>query len=283
MRRSRKKIKYTERNSFDEEYVELTIKDIPETSSWNKEIMKCFNIEIENHVEPFFSDVSEHPLFLTKWDTKSSQEVNDISNDPKIKTLIIKIKDIMNRERFPEEMYVDGFVSTLLTLMNFDDYPLGMYPQYSYKMEINGKSIGSKVDFAILSPSKIFFLVVEDKTTSNATFANEWKEPQIAGELFVAIHKSITLSTDSYPVQFPISLFATRVIGTQFTFYKATCTKNYVKESSGGFPITNRMKIERYPHIEEEQTYLTAYDFCKPEDRKHIISHFIGIRNLHSS
>ena len=35
------------------------------------------------------------------------------------------------------------------------------------------------------------FLVIEDKTLANAKYANNWKEDQVLGELFVAVHNIV--------------------------------------------------------------------------------------------
>ena len=48
-------------------------------------------------------------------------------------TLIVKIRNVYVAENTITEMYVDGFMDSLLHILGFDDYPCLMYPQYQYR------------------------------------------------------------------------------------------------------------------------------------------------------
>lgn len=88
-------------------------------------------------------------------------------------------------------------MNTFLQLLCFDDYPCLLYPQYSYSAKIGPRNhtVNAKSDFSVIYNRHQILLVIEDKTTSNANLTNNWKEDQVLGELFVAVHK-----TDTFPV-----------------------------------------------------------------------------------
>jgi hypothetical protein len=101
--------------------------------------------------------------------------------------------------------------------------------------------------------------VIEDNTTSNANLTNNWKEDQVLGEHFVAVHNA---------EEFPASVYAVRVVGTLITLYRAIATEEYILETAKqGFAIKSNMTVQRYPPV-TKSTQLTAYDICNVDDRK---------------
>jgi hypothetical protein len=77
----------------------------------------------------------------------------------------------------------------------------------------------------------------------------------------------------------PSELYAIRIIGTLFTFYKAFVTPEYIKESLLGPPEENYMEIQRYPDPGTSVYQINALDLCKLEDRKIIIEYLSRISN----
>jgi hypothetical protein len=57
------------------------------------------------------------------------------------------------------------------------------------------------------------------------------------------------------------TIFAIRVIGTYFTFYKAIIPAEYWKEFEKGLPQKNSVIVTRYPEINGKQTGL---DIAEP-------------------
>lgn len=96
----------------------------------------------------------------------------------KIKSLIAKIREVHLASTIISKMIVDGFMSTLLQILCFDDYPCLLYPQYSYSAKIGPQNytVNAKTDFSIIHQ---ILLVVEDETTSNANRTNRWKKDPI--------------------------------------------------------------------------------------------------------
>ncbi|ORX55037.1 hypothetical protein DM01DRAFT_1382992 [Hesseltinella vesiculosa] len=69
-------------------------------------------------------------------------------------------------------------------------------------------------------------------------------------------------------------MYAIRIIGTLFTFYKAFITPEYVMESLLGYPQERYMDVFRYPPPGQAAYSLNALDFCKLDHRK-VIAHYL--------
>lgn len=80
-------------------------------------------------------------------------------------------------------------------------------------------------------------------------------------------------------VTYPVTVYAVRVIGTKFTFYKADATLEYIKESARlGLPVSSEMVVQRYPPVKDDPSRLTAYDICNKGDRLRILKCLCYIR-----
>ncbi len=220
--------------------IAFTVDSIESTSKWKDSTVRHLNVQVTNVSEMFSSCVLSHEalqLIIPEWIDGTWLVKEDIPMLPharKVKSLIAKIREVHIASTVISEMYVDGFMSTLLQILCFDDYPCLLYPQYSYSTKVgpNSHTVNAKSDFSVIYNKHQILLVVEDKTTSNASRANNWKEDQVLGELFVAVHKA-----DNYPV----SMYAIRVVGTLFTFYKAVATNEYILETArNGTAVQNR-------------------------------------------
>jgi hypothetical protein len=209
-----------------------------------------------------------------------SLSISTSQHDNKVKTLIGKIKKVfLSEEESITEVIIDGFMDSLLHILCFDDYPCFLYPQYDYSAKIgpNNRSVRAKPDFSVLSNGNKIMLVIEDKTVTSATYSNNWKEDQVMGELFAAVHYVVAKS--SKKVTYPVNVHAVRVIGTKFTFYKAIATLGYIKESARlGLSIENEMVVQRCPPVEDDPSGLTAYNICDLDDRIQILKTLCSIR-----
>lgn len=269
------------------DYQEDDTMDIKSTSYWKKETTLSLKINsVDCSMEEMFNNnillkEEAEKLILPDWIDGNwllSVNLEKIRLPNKIKTLIAKIKYIYIAQSTMKEMYVDGFMDTFLHFLEFDDYPCLMYPQYEYFADIweEEQHIIAKSDFGILTEKHKMVIVIEDKTMENAKYSNNWKEDQILGELFVAVHDTVRNYKD---ITYPINIFAIRVVGTLFTFYKTIVDKEYVKETLKGYPKDNYMIVQRHPNVLDE-TYLTAYDICDKNDRKNILKCMSSIKDF---
>ena len=261
---------------------------VESASKWKTDTTKYMNIKVKDVRDMFLhanlpNDAKyliipewENGEWLRNVDIRTSQYSN------KIKTLIGKIKKVfMSEEDSITEVIVDGFIESLLHILCFDDYPCFLYPQYSYLAQIgpNNRRVQAKPDFSVLSEGNKIMLVIEDKTVTSATYSNNWKEDQVMGELFAAVHYVVTKSRTT--ITYPIAVYAVRVIGTNFTFYKAVATLNYIKESARlGFAADSKMVVDRCPPVEDNPSRLTAYNICNVSERLRILECLCSIRQL---
>ena len=264
---------------------------VESASRWKKNTtqymrIKVIDVDIDEMFPGTRTDLPDEgkSLIIPEWtngDWLQDVEIQTLQYNNKIKTLIAKIRKVHLSERMNiTETLIDGFMDSLLHILCFDDYPCFLYPQYDYSAQIgpNNRTVKAKPDFGVLSNSNRIMLVIEDKTTTSAIYSNNWKEDQVMGELFTAVHHVVTKSNTK--MTYPVNVYAVRVIGTKFTFYKSIATLEYIKESAKlGFSIEeNEMKVERYPPVEDEPSMLTAYNICNIDDRMRILECLCSIR-----
>lgn len=259
------------------DYTDFNADSIRSTSQWKNLTVKHLNIKVSNVStmlsSPTLNEEAKQ-LIVPEWkngDWLLSKEIESIQHANRVKSLFAKIREVYIAGTTITEMYVDGFMSTLLQIVGFDDYPCLLYPQYSYSAQIGplNHTINAKTDFSVISHKRQIMIVIENKTTSNANRTNNWKEDQVLGELFVAVHKA---------TEYPAIVYAVRVVGTLFTFYKTVATADYILESAKlGKADHNEMVVQRYPPV-ENSPILTAYDICNGEDRIQILECLCSIR-----
>lgn len=261
-------------------YEEEVFLDTPSTSSWTSNDLRDYNIEVINiNKFPKFNIICKE-LIIQEWKDEdwldkciisniNVSENKKINND--IKTFIDKIKNIQKYKYIINEVYVDGFMNTMLGILGFDSYPCEYFPQYILQAEFGemNQKIISKSDFGIISKfNNSAMLVIEDKTMSNANFNNSWKEAQVVGEIFVALHNK-NFKT----------VYGVRVVHTLFTFYKSTIDDNYKISNLRGIFKQGKLIIERFPPISSTELSLNALDICIYEQRIQILEHLSFIHN----
>jgi hypothetical protein len=273
------------RDSYSEDTSMDTDTRIGFASKWTDDIVNLFRIQCINKE---FVDMSERNttksiLTMPEWKDETWLDMVDISKlniSGKIKTLIAKIKYVHCKQFIIKEVYTDGFMDSLLHLVGFDDYPCLLYPQYECAARVLGKikPLIAKCDFGIVANDNIL-LVVENKTMDSVSYSNNWKESQVMGELFIAAHSLIGNTPVNGTIKYPIEIFAVRVIGVMFTFYKAVASKEYTLESARKYPQNTSFTVYRHPNIDEDSAILNAYDIRVLDYRKMILRYLYFIRD----
>lgn len=274
----RKRISYRDPHTSDSDsYHEIkSINDLPHnTSSWTKDICRSLNIQFENAdsidkiIQQLSVDDSEE-ILLNGYDLSKLYDT-DLRLSAAVTTIVRKVRKIINNP-YIKEMIIDAFVMSLLNYLGFDRDPFDMFPQYDFSATIgDSHKITSKVEFMVIRQEQYVVFVVEDKRPASVAELTDWGEPQIAGELFVSAFHNVFLGYAKYPIK----VFAIRVVGTRFTFYKSEISRSYMEESLLNLPAKNFMVIQRYPPQEgpkeDGSRALNAWDFCNPDDRKEIV------------
>ncbi|KAI8576784.1 hypothetical protein K450DRAFT_274365 [Umbelopsis ramanniana AG] len=269
------------------------INDIPsDTSSWGREHLVALKIHYNNQlrsaeIAPLHGKYEK--LLLDSWEKPhfeyaTNEQIKGF--DKSVASIIMKIKYIIKLHTGPakKEVRVDGFMMSLLTFLEFDEYPCMMYPQYMYTAKFQGdKTIRCKVEFIVTNSQSYVLLIVEDKHEDNTGSFNDWSENKIAGEMFGCVYHTVQMSEYTRELKLPIVVNAIRIIGTLFTFYTTEAYKPYIDECYHRLPIKNKMDIFRYPSApvmsEDTLAPVIGLDFCYPSERREILGILKAIHN----
>ncbi|CAG8805117.1 25247_t:CDS:2 [Dentiscutata erythropus] len=200
----------------------------------------------------FLIGVWDNDSLTEGWNSKERALASYISN-----VLIKEHASAGKRERV-----TDSFVNYLLGVLEFNVHPLSL----ELKADCYFKVYNKKKD-------KLFVIVDEDKHLNNISKATWWGEYQIAGELLASAFVNHEKIRGIYRAQ---SLFAIRVIGTRFTFYRAEIESNYITSLHEGFP-TNKMYIYSYP-VDQIIDEVPCFDYTDPGQRRMILDILIRIK-----
>jgi hypothetical protein len=270
-KRQRKNINYIElTTSSGDEDDEGVINAV---NLWKEDNTNDMRIRVIN--KELFNVNSSHDIMPCIIDSMWNQniDIDNLTLNGDVKTLVYEIKQVYDANNRLQESYVDTYVDSLLHILGFNFYPYSIKIQHKYEIRLNKDTmkITAKPDFTVASIKSNMLVVIEDKTMKNARYTNRWKEDQVLGELFVIAHNQRIRDTTN--------IYAVRIIGTLFTFYRATVTIEYIKETLNGYPIKQHMNILRYPDPGNDVYEINALDICKTEDRKVIIEYLNRIKS----
>ncbi|ORX43545.1 hypothetical protein DM01DRAFT_1378729 [Hesseltinella vesiculosa] len=166
---------------------------------------------------------------ITDDEWKSPINIKELALSPEYKTLVLELK-------------------------RFNYYPLSISFQHKFEIKIGDDvCLTSIPDFVVMSEESKMLIIVEDNNMKNGTNFNQWKESQLIGEIFTAIH--------AMKIEQDMNLYAIRII-------------------VGPKPPTQQgMSVYRYPDPGNKPNSITALDFCKAHDRKIILQYFAAIKN----
>ncbi|RHZ81017.1 hypothetical protein Glove_128g6 [Diversispora epigaea] len=189
------------------------------------------------------------------------------------------ISNVLAKERADagrREKVTDSFVNFLLVTLRFNVYPFSLELKADCHFKVHNKIVTSETDFSIWK-DKLYVIIDEDKHIHNVSSNTGWGECQIAGELLASAYVNHREIQERYKVQ---NLFAIRVIGTRFTFYRAEIKSDYLNSFSEGFPA-NEMSIYRYPAFSDQYpNRIPCLDYTDPGQRRQILEIMIKIKNF---
>lgn len=179
-----------------------------------------------------------------------------------------------------EKSKTDAFVDLVLRKLKFGEYKSMTLPRKLSKLSVYTKDILSEPDFAIVNDYSIMF-ADEDRHIRNTRPPFASGEYQIADELIASAYRDYS----AFERQHRSLLYAVRVIGLKFTFYKAEITPlrqgseqrpEYLDSLGEGFP-SEPVIITRYPGFEKNKNF-PHLDYTDTDDRKKIVDILIRIR-----
>ncbi|RMZ98308.1 hypothetical protein BpHYR1_017538 [Brachionus plicatilis] len=257
--------------------------------------LETLGIQFENtqDIEQFFDlklelydfDESLMILNLIRHDLRTLDERPELLNEltDNEKTIGLLLNKVIAHDPLKvsiRESFTSNFLNYLLIKLGFAQYPLLMYSQPKYSLEFEGLKMTGKPEFSIENRSQIKCIFVdENRHLTNIKIATEFSECQIAAELTAAAYTSYASPASSSMLK-DQTVFAVRVIGTRFTFYKAIFHKIYLESiSSGNLDLAQRheLNVYRYPPNDETET-LFGFDYSDNKHREIVLKLLIRLR-----
>ena len=173
-----------------------------------------------------------------------------------------------------KETLTDAFVNYLLTRLGFSEYPFLLNLQEEYRFKVQEKVVTAKIEFTVEKNNGVLCLD-EDKHINSITETSEYGECQIAADILACAYSNF--ETAMSPTRgMNQMIFAIRVIGSRFTFYKALISKEYLQNLPYEFPPDSiKIEILRFPP-KEQHPY--GYDYADERLRPLIIELFLRLR-----
>lgn len=196
-----------------------------------------------------------------------------------------------------EETVTNDFVSFILSELQLNLSPFRLRHEKKYIIRMPKKEMVSIPDLSVEDKNTIL-LVDEDKSLYNVDHTSAWGENQIAGEIFTALYRNYSNDPSNHGTDHPV--YAIRVIGTFFTFYKASASEEYLKAVSRGdieeyekhgkrrFHLTQNIIIGRYPpnavkrldhFIPSAKRNYVGLNYLDQNDRREIVSLLLSLKS----
>jgi hypothetical protein len=253
---------------------------------------RSLNIWYENiqNVNEMLNPLPEHIKYssyllvnnLTRDELSLVGHRNDILNklvDNDEKTLALYLYKVIQNDPLTtgvRESLTDSFVNFILTDLRFNRYPFLLNLQPDYSFEVFGNKVTAKLEFSI-EKNKGILCFDEDKHLHGISSTTEYGEAQIAAEILACAFTNFD-KADSPTREQDQTIFAIRVIGTRFTFYKAFVGSEYCKSLGDGFPPdSHTITVYRFPPNDDKETFY-GYNYANENHRPIVLRLLIQLR-----
>jgi hypothetical protein len=159
-----------------------------------------------------------------------------------------------------------------LNKVGFNSFPLVLNAQPKYSFEVENNKVTTRPEFSVEKEEQIKCIFLdESRHLSNLKLATEFAECQIAAELLACAFTNYAhpLSKTMLHDQ---TIYAVRIIGTRFTFYKAEIKKDYFEALNEGGTLNESQSVTvlRYPPNDDKET-IYGFDYSNKSQRPHIL------------
>lgn len=233
--------------------------------------------QIKEYDAPAFFDLQGRD-FTEYSDLRNAEREGEYTREEK--TLIRHLSRIKVNEDVSSgtrESNTDSMVNYLLTKLELNEYPCSLRLQQLFSFDVKEVSIASVPEFCIEHGMDVV-LIDEDKHFKNARPGSQWGECQIAGEMLaVACSNQKKQYMGKSQARSIETIYAIRVIGTRFTFYRSDIQKTYIDSLDTG-DISEGMLIYRYPGNNKKDEAYSHWDYLNPDERPKIIEALFQIK-----
>lgn len=190
------------------------------------------------------------------------------------KTLALLLNKVISHDPLKisiRESFTNNFVNYLLNRMEFSKYPLILNTQPKYSFEVEGNKVSGKPEFSIEKEDQIRVIVIdESRHLNNIKLATEFSECQIGAEIVASAYTNYAYPLSAKMLQDQL-IYAVRVIGTRFTFYKSLVFKTYMDAlTEGTLGDAHVVTIYRFPPSDDKET-LFGFDYSNQSHREIIL------------
>jgi len=191
------------------------------------------------------------------------------------RTLIIKLQEVFANNYVlgtsrRDEGAVDDFVHYLLSMLEFDKYPIQVRTRPLLDLEIGQWLFATISDFGIRSHESVYLSVMEDKHKKSKTYKKG--RLQLACGMVAGAQLRCRINEPQ-----PYHMFGVLVVADQFAFAQATITKAYL-DSLDNKTAPPRLEVHwwpsernsRYPNFPNPQT-MFGVPYGEKEHRETIV------------
>jgi hypothetical protein len=214
---------------------------------------------------------------MSRFDLKLVDESIDVMDKLKHdeKTLALLLNKVIQHDPLKisiRESFTNNFVNYLLNKVGFNSFPLVLNAQPKYWFEVENNKVSTRPEFSVEKEDQIKCIFLdESRHLSNLKLATEFAECQIVAELLACAFTNYThpLSKTMLHDQ---TIYAVRIIGTRFTFYKTQIKKEYFEALSQGGTLNESQSVSvlRYPPNDDKET-IHGFDYSNKAQRPHIL------------
>ena len=246
-------------------------------------------------IPPKESDVREY-LLLNNMPYNELVNVNGVVRDQLTRKMLSVANYMLSVLEVTEETVTNDFVPFLLSELQLNLCPFKLRHERRYVIHLLGADITSIPDMSVEDNNTVL-LVDEDKSLFNVDHTSNWGENQIAGEIFTVLYRNYSKDPVNCGNKNPV--YAMRVIGTFFTFYKTIGSEGYLKSASQQeleedydelvgrrhIYLSKQLVIERYPpnavknlvQIRATRNYV-GLNYLDIDDIKQIVSLLLSLK-----
>ena len=163
----------------------------------------------------------------------------------------------------------------ILNKLNYSGNELMLNIQPKLKFDMFGENIRAKPDFGVERIDGKHLMIIDENC--ELMISNEMGECQISAEILAVAFKNFSNPNLSSFRKDQV-IFALRIIGTRFTFYRATVTRAYINSIRIGLPSKSEsVLIERYPPDNDEESFY-GLDYAEGSNRPVILRLLLNLR-----
>ncbi|RIB04279.1 hypothetical protein C2G38_694890 [Gigaspora rosea] len=224
------------------------------------------NIQINNDL--LVSNLTRQDLLLAIPERPILKKLNNVPERSLATYLNRVIQNATPTTKF-RGIFTDSLVNYLLGKLKFNIHPFMLMLKPDSNFSVFNKEVSAKAKFIVSKEDVWIFLIDDDKHIYSSQNYTENRDSLMSAEILACAFTNFDNGVNPTAGKSQ-TVYAMRIIGTRFTFYKAFMSDDYLRSLYQGFPPGNlSATIFRFPPINMETPY--GYDYADKDHRSLII------------